>query len=211
MKFIEKLNPQLRRIAVTFMHEFMHSNKMHTINDEPDTDMTLDWMEECRNECDERDARAYDREIHSYREGKIYKALRRIELRSYYKNLPRALDRYQPANEYEQTLLALMKEGLQFIGAGKPAIIDYSYDPHEQEEPDFRPLDLESQVRIVYDVHDMFHESLLDSFNCEQRETYCYEPRTILKLSPDTETLLAVNDYPERFYKWGNRFAQHIM
>lgn len=211
VKFIEKLNPRLRRIAVTFMHEFMHSNKMHTINDEPDTEMTLDWMEECRNECNDRDARTYDREIYSYREGKIYKALRRIERKSYYKNMPQALDRYEPANEYEGDLLELMKEGLQFIGADKPAIIDYSYDPDEQEEPDFRPLDLERQVRIVYDLNDMFYEILLDSFNCEQRETYCYEPRTVLELSPTTDALLAVNDYPERFYKWSDRFARHIM
>ena len=53
--------------------------------------------------------------LHSYEEGRIHALLRRVERKSYYKNLPKAIDRYKPKDGYEQSLLSVMKEGLEFL------------------------------------------------------------------------------------------------
>ena len=34
--------------------------------------------------------------LHSYEEGRIHALLRRVERKTYYKNLPKAIDRYKP-------------------------------------------------------------------------------------------------------------------
>lgn len=210
VRFIEKLNPRLRRIAVTFLHGLMNSNGLSVLNDEDDTDMTITWFRDEIDNLDREDAEADLKILHSYEEGKAYRAMQRVATKSYYKNLPRALARYEPANEYEKGLVDLMTEGLEFIGKDKPAIMNFQYDPYAEEEPDYRPMTLGRQVRITYDPDGYFEQMLMEWFNCEQQETYCLTPTTFLELSPDTEEPFRKGDYPERFSRWAEKFTTHV-
>lgn len=51
-----------------------------------------------------------------------------MERKCYYKNLPKALDRYKARNDYERLLVSAMKEGLQFLSPER-GIMEYCYDP----------------------------------------------------------------------------------
>ena len=77
-----------------------------------------------------------------------------MENRCYYKNLPKALDRYEPQNDYERSLVSAMKEGLDFLSP-EHGIMQYSYDPFYEEEPECLPMYLHQQIRVVYDSNDM--------------------------------------------------------
>ena len=90
----------------------MRANGISTVLDEDDMDYALTLMSEVgpgRNGIRPEKRR---RLLHSYEEGRIQALLRRVENKCYYKNLPKALDRYEPKDGYEQSLVSLMKEGL---------------------------------------------------------------------------------------------------
>ena len=211
IKFIVRLNSRLRRICITFMHEFIRSNGLDTIDNCCDAEMTLAWIRESAYECDGADEKEYIRIADSYESGAIREKLRRIETKSYYKNLPRAVRTYEPANDYERKLIELMSEGLQFIGTDTPSIMHYSYDPLDEEEPDVTPIGLDRQIRIIYDSRDRFTEMLEETFNCDQRETYTFSPISSLELSPESESLFKMDDYPDRFFRWADKFISHIL
>ena len=42
------------------------------------------------------------------------------------------------------------------------------------------------------------------------RETYTITPVTYMYLTPETDRLFRMDDYPERLSKWMQRFMQHI-
>ena len=42
--------------------------------------------------------------------------------------------------------------------------------------------------------------------NACSRETYDITPVTTCDLSPDTEELFRMDDYPERFFRWADEF-----
>ena len=46
MKFLESLNPTLRRISITFIHDLMRANGISTVLDEDDTDYVLMLLQE---------------------------------------------------------------------------------------------------------------------------------------------------------------------
>ena len=46
VKFLESLNPTLRRISITFIHNLMRANGISTILEEDDTDYVLMWLQE---------------------------------------------------------------------------------------------------------------------------------------------------------------------
>ena len=131
--------------------------------------------------------------------------LRRVERKSYYKDLPKAIGRYKPANGYEQSLLSAMKEGLEFLSPER-GIMEYGYDPFYEEEPDYLPMYLNRQIRVVYDCNDPVTDNLVDYYNSYSRETYDIIPVTTCDLSPETEELFRMDDYPERFFKWAEKF-----
>ena len=128
-----------------------------------------------------------------------------MENKCYYKNLPKALDRYEPKDGYEQSLVSLMKEGLEFL-TPEHGIMEYGYDPFYEEEPDFLPMYLSKQIRVVYDCTDMITEYLSDYYNSYSQETYDIIPITTCDLSPETEELFHMDDYPERFFRWAEKF-----
>ena len=47
-------------------------------------------------------------------------------------------------------------------------------------------------------------------FNSDCRETYTITPVTYMYLTPETDRLFRMDDYPERLSKWMQRFMQHI-
>lgn len=206
VKFVETLPAMLRRIVISFLHQLIKSNGLYAMNDMEDTEYLFEWMEDMAYEENEQERKEKLALIKSYREGKIHRLLERTEKKCYYKQLSAAFDKYTPRSDFERSLLHLMREGLSFIGGDKPSIRSYEYDPDYDEEPDVYPLCLGRQIRIIYDNDDYITESLIESFNCDLRETYELVPITTLDLSPTTQQPFTMNDYPERFFCWADKF-----
>jgi hypothetical protein len=53
VKFVELLNPHLRKIAISFIHRFIRSNGLLTTNESQDIDWILDMAKEDIYNCDE--------------------------------------------------------------------------------------------------------------------------------------------------------------
>lgn len=206
VSFVERLRPQFRRLVITFLHELMLSNRLSAISTSDDADYVFEWMREIASETPhEREKRDLKDNILSYESGRAHKLLQRIERRSYYKNLPRALDKYVAQDAAEHALLDIMRDGMQFIGSDKPAIMDYNYDSEYQEEPDFIPLGLEQQIGLIYTHDDLFADNMLGYINNMLQESYAVSPSSVRYLSPTTEQLFVPRDYPERFFRWSER------
>lgn len=210
VKFIEDLNPQLQKIALTFVHNLMQSNGMSTLNDMYDFEWVLEWAKEGLCECEEEDRETNEQIIKSYESGKIFRLMERIEKKSYYKNIPDKLVKYVPNNEFEEQLVDLLKEGLLFIGKDKPSIMSYGYDPYYDEERDFHPVDMDRMIRIVYDLDDFMTYSLSEWANSELREAYDISPVTQMALSPETSRLFSMDNYPDQFFKWFDKLCTLI-
>ena len=210
MKFMEALDPELRRISITFIHELMRANGIQTVLDEDDTDYVQTWLSEDVPDETAEERRKRLKLLRSYENGRVQALLRRVENKCYYKNLPKALDRYEPRNDYERSLVSAMKEGLEFLSP-EHGIMKYGYDPFYEEEPEFQPMYLYQQIRVIYDSYDMVTDYLVDYYNSCSRETYDIIPVTTLDLSPETEKLFHMDDYPERFFKWADKFINIII
>ena len=124
--------------------------------------------------------------------------------------LPEAIDKYECRNGLEQELIALMRQGLEFVNPDK-SIMSYAYDPWFDEEPDYYPKGLEQQIRVVYDCEDIMTEYLIDFYNSSRQETYDIIPITTFALSPETDKVFSREDnYPERFFRWADKFINFI-
>ena len=209
MKFVESLNSTLRRISITFINKLMWANGISTILDEEDTDYIFMWLKEDDSQEEEEETVKRLELVRSYEKGKIGRLLKRVESKSYYKNLPKALDTYEPQNGFEQPLVDAMKRGLPFLTPAR-GIMQYAYDAYYSENPDFHPMYLQQQIRVVYDINDIVSDYLVDYYNSCSRETYDITPVTALDLSPDTEELFSMDDYPERFFRWADEFISLI-
>ena len=210
VKFVEELNSALRRIAISFISGMAKANGIATVLDGEETETVLDWIESEDRDEPEDDVRCRNTLVRSYRSGKIRRLLKRVEKTSYYKDLPAAMRKYSPQDKWEADLLELMSEGLQFLCPEKP-IMHYCYDPYFEEEPDYWPMGLDRQIRIAYDIHDIVTESLEERYNCDRQETYDLIPVTTMEISPETDSLFRMDDdYPERFFRWADRFINHI-
>lgn len=209
VKFVESLNPTLRRISITFIHNLMRANGISTILDEDDTDYVFMWLKEddSQEEVEETEKRL--KLVRSYEDGRIGRLLKRVESTSYYKDLPKALEKYIPQNDFERSIVGLMKKGLPFL-APERGIMRYGYDVFYEEEPEFRPMLLQQQIRVVYDCDDVVSEYLVDYYNSNSRETYDIIPVTTCALSPETDRLFTMDDYPERFFKWAEEFIDIV-
>lgn len=213
VKFLEYLNPKLRRITITFLHDFISSNNISTLNNYEDSENTLCWLQD--SQYDAENNKEQEQEIKDLIErydagGNAYMLMDEIEKNSYYKNLPSALHRYKPQNEFEKGLVALLQKGLMLIGKNKPAINDYSYDPYLNENDDYLPVQLSQQIMLIYDNEDIFTEALIESLNINLSETYDLPPITEMLLSPQTDKLFSMDDYPEKFLMWSDNFISHI-
>lgn len=210
VRFTESLNPGLRKIALSFIHGFMHSNGMVTTNNAFDVEWVLEWAREDLDRCDPPDRESSLKLIESYQSGRIYRLMERINNKCYYKNLPAALRRYIPGNEFERRLIKLFTEGLRFIGRDKPSIMSYGYDPLDDEDRDYHPVDMERMIRIVYDNDDFVTEWMMDWANQELRESYDISPATYFPISPCTTELFSMDEYPDHFFKWFDKLCTLI-
>lgn len=209
VKFLESLNPTLRRISITFIHNLMRANGISTILDEDDTDYVLMLLQEDDPQEDEDETGKRFILVRSYGKGKIGRLLKRVENKSYYKDLPKALEKYAPQNDFERSIVEVMKKGLPFLNP-QHGIMQYGYDAFYEEEPEYQPMRLEQQIRVVYDTNDIVSEYLVDYYNSSRQETYDIIPITTCALSPETDSLFIMDDYPERFFKWADEFINII-
>lgn len=208
VRFLESLNPALRRIAITFIHKLMKANGIGTFWDEYESDFMFEMLSECED-CDSSEGKERMKLLDSYRDGKISRLLKRVESKSYYSDLPKALGAYTPQNGFERSLVDAMRQGLPFL-TPEMGIMQYGYDAYYSENPDFHPMYLQQQIRVVYDTEDIVSEYLIDYYNSYSRETYDITPVTVRDLSPDTEELFRMDDYPERFFRWADEFISLI-
>ena len=77
----------------------------------------------------------------------------------------------------------------------------------EGEKPRFQ---YDCRKPPVYDINDIVSEYLVDYYNSNSRETYDITPVTTCDLSSDTGELFRMDDYPERFFKWADKFINII-
>ena len=180
-----------------------------TILDEDDTDYVLMWLKEDDPQEEEEETGKRLELVRSYEKGKIGRLLKHVEKKSYYKDLPKALEKYTPQNDFERSIVGAMKKGLPFLNPGH-GIMQYGYDAFHEEEPDFQPMRLDQQIRVVYDCDDMVSEYLVDYYNNNSQETYDIIPITTCALSPETDRLFIMDDYPERFFKWADEFINIV-
>lgn len=211
VEFIERLRPRFRRLVITFLHELMKHQRFSPITEWDEMEWIYEWLGQNIGEMPDECARREMQDMMaSYKVGKIHRRLQRVERRRYYKNLPRAFKKHVPADAVEQSLLKLMTEGLQFIGKDKPSVMDFAYDPHFEESPDFYPIRLDQQINLVYTIDDMFIEEMIAYLNDTIQESYEIVPTTVLYLTPETECLFTPNDYSTRFFFWADRFITFI-
>ena len=206
VKFVELLTPALRKIAITFIHKLMRANGIWTFLDYEESDFMFEMLAE-DDDSDSSDSKERMKLLDSYQNGKIKKLLKRVESKSYYKNLQKSLESYTPQNGFEMQLIEVMKKGLLIPGQG---IMQYAYDAYYEENPDFHPMYLQQQIRVVYDTNDIVTDYLVDYYNSYSRETYDIVPITTFDLSPNTKELFRMDDYPERFFKWADEFINVI-
>ena len=208
VKFLESLNPVLRRIAITFIHKLMKANGIGTFWDDYEADFMFEMLSECED-SDSSEGKERTKLLDSYRNGKIDRLLKRVGTKSYYSDLPKALESYTPQNGFEQPLVEAMKRGLPFLTPER-GIMQYGYDAYYSEDPEFHPMYLQQQIRVVYDIDDIVSEYLVEYYNSYSRETYDITPVTVCDLSPDTGELFRMDDYPERFFRWADEFISLI-
>ncbi len=208
VKFVEPLNPVLRRIAITFINRLMKANGICTIRDDDDTEFMFELLSEDGGD-DPQDLRERMKLLDSYQNGRINRLLKSVKSKSYYKNLAKALGSYNPQNGFERQLTDVMRRGLPFLSPER-GIMQYGYDAFYSENPDFHPMYLQQQIRIVYDIDDVVSDYLVDYYNSYNRETYDIIPVTVRDLSPDTEEPFRMDDYPERFFRWADEFINII-
>jgi hypothetical protein len=208
VKFLESLNPVLRRIAITFIHKLMKANGIDTFVDYEESDFLFEMLSE-DDGSDPEEWKERMKLLDSYQEGKIGRLLKHVEKKSYYKDLPKALEKYTPQNDFERSIVGAMKKGLPFLNP-EHGIMQYGYDAFHEEEPDFQPMRLDQQIRVVYDCDDMVSEYLVDYYNNNSQETYDIIPITTCALSLETDRLFIMDDYPERFFKWADEFINIV-
>ena len=146
----------------------------------------------------------------SYETGKISKALKRMEGKPFCVRLEDKIRECRTEAKRERELLGLVSEGLELITPDNPCLIQYYYDWAYEKEPDFPPIGLDTQIMLAYSNNDMLAENMESYFNSDCRETYAITPVTYMYLTPETDRLFRMDDYPERLSKWMQRFMQHI-
>ena len=123
VKFIEELNPRLKRIAISFFNGLMHANGFSTIMEEYDLDIVLEWMTDtqCQTHEEVEKAKALK---YSYDCGRAFKLLETVWKKSYHKNLKAAVDRSMPQNELERSLInaSARRHGVHIYGPGAHAL-----------------------------------------------------------------------------------------
>lgn len=213
LDFTKVLSAPTRRLVLEFIRRFILHHDMRDLKETYYYEMSCDNLES-RPNYDEhitpREIKAWKKLVESYEKGRIDRMLKRMWKRPFCSGFTKLLSEYCPEKKEEQNLLALVWEGMAFIGKDAPSIMSYQYDWAYEEEPDFRPIPLDEQVMLVYSIRDVLTEDMTEIFNSDQQETYCLSPVTYMPLSPETDRLFCMDNFPERFARWFGKFTEYI-
>lgn len=212
LEFTERLGPPVRRVVLEFIRRFIRHHRMDDLKGTYYYDMTEDYMERCTDDPDEYtpdDRRRITRLMASYDDGKIARLLKRMRGRAFCTGLEDGLESCRPQTDGERKLLELVREGMTLMGKGVPCIMDYQYDWIYEKEPDFMPAPLESQILLAYSTNDEIVRDMMSTFSVDMQESYNLTPVSTMLLTPETDRIFSMDDFPERFAGWFNRFVHH--
>lgn len=166
------------------------------------------WLKEDDSQEEEEETVKRLELVRSYEKGKIGRLLKHVE-KSPITRICRRHLKIHPAKRLRAFHCRSDEKGLPFLNP-EHGIMQYGYDAFYEEEPDFQPMRLDQQIRVVYDCDDMVSEYLVDYYNNNSQETYDIIPITTCALSPETDRLFIMDDYPERFFKWADEFINIV-
>ena len=212
LDFTERLGPSVRRTVLEFIRRFIRHHRMDDLKGTYYYDMTEDYIGRCMDDQDEYtpdDRRRITRMMASYDGGKIARFLKRMRGRAFCTGLEDKLESCRPQTDGERKLLELVREGMALMGKGVPCIMDYQYDWINEKEPDFMPAPLESQILLAYSTDDEITRDMMGTFSTDMQESYNLTPVSTMLLTPETDRIFSMDDFPERFAGWFNRFVHH--
>lgn len=212
LDFTEKLPKQLKRITLEFIRRFIRHHGIQDITDTSYYEMARDYLSDYGNydeEATPKEIKSKVKLMHSYDTGKAHHALERMNKRRFCANLEKEIQGYHPKKRNEQEFLELIKEGMGLISPSSPHILQYDYDWAFEESPDFLPLSLGIQILLTYSIDDELCTEIESYFSSDCQESYNITPVTTLILTPETDKLFVMDDYPVRFHKWFKRFVNH--
>lgn len=213
LDFTRKLPRSLKRTTLEFIRQFVRYHGLQDITETCYYDMAVDYLDDYLHydeEAGRQDVRRYARLAKSYREGTRHRMLERMKGRRFCTDLAGNLQKYRNRDKNEQKLLELIREGMSLITPGSPHLMQYYYDWAYEESPDFLPIGLDTQVMLAYSGNDALCKEMESYFNSEQRESYVITPATCLYLTPETDKLFSMDDYPEKMSEWMTRFLEHV-
>lgn len=211
--FTEKLPCRLKKITLEFIRRFVRHHGLQDITDTYYYDMSVEYLEYYGNydeNAGPEKIKSYESLAKSYQKGKIHHILKRMKGRSFCADFEKRMEECHTGTKNEQKLMELMKEGLAFIAPDSPCIMQYYYDWAYEESPDFQPAGLEVLVMLTYSVNDSLCKEMVAYFNSDCQESYAITPVTTLYITPETDKLLCMVDYPEKLADWLDRFIEHV-
>lgn len=212
LDFTRKLPRQLKRITLEFIRQFVRYHGLQDITETSYYEMAIEYLEDYGNYNGEADRREIEQKAHlarSYRQGVACRMLERMKGKSLCKDLEGSMRKCRTENKNEQKLLELIREGMTLITPASPHLMEYYYDWAYEESPDFLPAGLETQVMLGYSANDALCEEMESYFNSDCQESYAITPVTTIYLTPETDKLFSMDDYPEKMSDWLGRFLKH--
>ncbi|MDL2230399.1 hypothetical protein LJB87_01240 [Alistipes sp. OttesenSCG-928-L06] len=209
VSFLHDLPTPLRRLVISFLHQFKESTRIDTTNHNDELSFIKEWKMECLHQQKDSEGKAMLELIDSYEQGRIYKLLDRITKRNYHKDLAKALREYVPANKYEEQLVELMTEGLKFIGPSVPTVFNYEYNPYEDEENDEWPVRFDLMFLFIYEFDEIM-EGLISYLNDMAGNYGENLLASTLVLSPDMTQVLGKDTFPTEFMEYLDKFISFI-
>lgn len=213
LDFTERLPKQLKRIALEFIRQFAQHHGIQDVTENFYYEMAHSYLEvygNYVNEATRGEIRKKENLARAYKEGKIHRILKKLGEKKFCTDLPGEIQKYHTKKNNEQKLLKLIKEGTKYISSGSPSIMQYDYDWAYEESPEFRPIGLDTQIMLTYSIDDAMMNEMTNYFNSDYQESYAITPTTTLYLTPETNQLFTIDDFPERFSKWLDQFIEHI-
>lgn len=213
LKFTEKLPRLLKRITLEFIRRLICHHGIQNVTESYYCEMAIESLKGYGGYEEEATAAEIRRKANlarMYKEGKVHRILERIGKKKFCTDLDKEMQQYHTKKNKELELLKLISEGMEFISPDSPGIMRYYYDWAYEESPDFRPIGLDIQIMLTWSIYDDLTCEMEDYFNSDYQESYVITPVTTLYLTPETEQLFTMDDFPERFSKWLLRFTRHI-
>ena len=168
--FTERLSASLKNIVREFIRLFVRHHGLYDITETFYYDFAIEELEDWGNrdsDASPKEVRANKRLADSYQSGKRMKALRRMSGKPFCKSLEEAVRNYRTKKEKELKLLELIEDGMALITPESPVLTGYQYDWAYEEECDFPPVGMESQVILVYSADDTLAECVKGYMNSD--------------------------------------------